>query len=208
MVRVVPHVAAAVRRFAHGIDRGGHNGADGAPEATGMSVPTKLWLYLCAVILWSSGWWCGGYHTADAAWTQRDTDRKLASAEAAKKLSEEYRIKEQQKNEYIGTIETKAINDAASAEMAYRDVIDRLRNAGAHPTNGLRVKPALTCRAVPNSSSTSSNGNEEIQAGLSPEVAERVIGIGAECDQVVVALDACQAYIESIRTDLTKRKAP
>ena len=82
--------------------------------------------------------------------------------------------------------------------MEYKAVMDRLRNAGANAADGLRVKPALTCRAVPNNTSTSGNGNEEVQAGLSAEVAERVIGTGAECDQVVLSLQACQAYIESL----------
>ena len=164
-----------------------------------MSVPTKVWLWLCAVIITGAAVWYHGYHTADAAWTQRDTERKLADAKSAKQLSEEYRIKERKLNETIGEIETRAINDAANAEMEYQAVMDRLRNAGAHPTDGLRVKPALTCRAVPNNPTTSSNGNEEVQAGLSPEVAGRVIGIGAECDKVVLSLNACQAYAESLR---------
>lgn len=165
-----------------------------------MTTPTKLWMYLSAIILWSGGWWYGGYHTADAAWIQRDADRKLVDAESSKKLSEEYRIKEQKLNEHIGTIETRAINDAAVAEMEYKDVVDRLRNAGAHPSDGLRVKSALTCRAVSNASATASSGHEEIQAGLSTEVAGSAIGIGAECDkEVVVALDACQAYVESLQ---------
>ncbi|MGL4757007.1 MAG: DUF2514 family protein [Aeromonadaceae bacterium] len=167
-----------------------------------MTFTTKLWLYLCAIILWSGGWWYGGYHSADAAWTKRDTDRKLVDAEASKKLSEEYRIKEQQKNEYIGTIETKAINDAAVAEMEYKAVIDRLRNAGAHPSNGLRVKSSLTCRAVPSHATATGNGNEEVQAGLSAEVAEQVIGVGAECDQAIISLQACQDYVDSIRKPL------
>lgn len=164
-----------------------------------MSVPTKLWLYLCAIILWSGGWWYGGYHTADAAWQLRDNERKLADAEARSALSEEYRIKERKLNEHIGTIETRAINDAANAEVEYKAVMDRLRNAGAHPSDGLRVKPSLTCRAVPNNPATPGNGNEEIQAGLSTEVAGRVIGVGAECDQVVASLYACQAYAESLQ---------
>ena len=169
-----------------------------------MTIVDKVWVKLCAIILWSGCWWYGGYHTADAEWTQRDTDRKLVDAEAAKKLSEEYRIKEQKLNEHIGTIETKAINDAASAEMAYRDVIDRLHNASRHPTDGLRVKPALTCRAVSNNPATSGNGHEEVQAGLSTEVAGRIVGVGAECDQVVLSLDACQSYVKSLRKDKHK----
>ena len=166
-----------------------------------MTVPTKLWLYLCAIILWSGCWWYGGYHAADAAWTQRDTDRKLADAKASRDLSEQYRIKEQKLNEHIGEIETRAINDAANAEMEYQAVMDRLRNAGAHPTDGMRVKPALTCRAVPSNTSPTGNGNEEVQAGLSAEVAGSAVGVGAECDQVVLSLQACQGYVESLRNE-------
>ena len=164
-----------------------------------MTIPTKLWLSLCALTLLAGAAWCHGYHTADARWTQRDTDSKLADAKASTKLSEEYRAKEQKLNETIGEIETRAINDAANMEMEYQTVMDRLRNASAHPTDGLRVKPALTCRAVPNNSATSSNGNEEVHAGLSAEIAERIIGTGAECDQVVLSLQACQAYAESLQ---------
>ena len=169
-----------------------------------MTKPTKLWLSLCALILLAGAAWLHGYHTADARWTQRDTDRKLADAEASAKLSEEYRVKEQKLNETIGKIETRAINDAANMEMEYKAVVDRLRNASAHPTDGLRVKSALTCRAVPNNSTTSGNGNEEVQGGLSNEVAERIIGVGAECNQVVLSLDACQAYIELLFKDKEK----
>ena len=169
-----------------------------------MSIPTKAWVLLCAAIIYTCGVWFAGYQSCDKVWTQRDTERKLADAEASRKLSEEYRIKEKKLNETIGEIETKSINDAANAEMEYKAVMDRLRNASAHPADGLRVKPALTCRAVPNNTSTTGNGNEEVQAGLSPEVAERVIGIGAECDQVITSLDACQTYVELLLKDNKK----
>ena len=169
-----------------------------------MTIPTKLWLSLCALILLAGAAWYHGYHTADTQCTQRDTDRKLADAKASAKLSEEYRVKEQKLNETIGEIETRAINDAANMEMEYKAVMDRLRNASAHPADGLRIKPTLTCRAVPNNTSTTGNGNEEVQAGLSPEIAERVIGIGAECNQVVTSLDACQAYVELLLKDNKK----
>ena len=106
--------------------------------------------------------------------------------------------------EHIGEIETRAINDAANAEMEYKAVMDRLRNAGDHPADGLRVKPALACRAVPSNTIPTGNGNEEVQAGLSNEVAGRVIGIGAECDKVVLSLEACQDYADSLREDREK----
>ena len=156
-------------------------------------MPSKLWLILCALILLAGASWWYGYHTSDARWTQRDTDRKLADAEASAKLSEEYRLKEQKLNEHIGTIETRAINDAAQAEAEYRADVERLRSG-----NGLRVKPALTCK-MPSSAATPSDGHEEVQAGLSAEVAGAAIGTGAECDQVVLSLHACQAYAESLQ---------
>ena len=164
-----------------------------------MSIPTKLWIFLCLVFLYSCGVWFAGYHSCDKAWALRDTERKLADSEASRKLSEEYRIKEKKLNETLGEIETRAINDAANAEMEYKTVMDRLRNVGTNAADRLRIKPALTCRAVPKSSTTSSNGNEEVQAGLSIKAAERIIGVGAECDQVVLSLHACQAYVESLQ---------
>ena len=164
-----------------------------------MSIPTKLWIYACAAISLLLIGFGYGYHIADASWSLRAAERKLADAEASHKLSEEYRLKEQKLNEHIGEIETRAINDAANAEMEYKAIMDRLRNAGAHPTDGLRVKPALACRSVPKSPTTPSNGNEEVPTGLSPEIAGRIIGVGAECDKIVASLDACQAYAESLQ---------
>ena len=165
-----------------------------------MTYPTKAWIILCLVILYSCGMWFSGAHTTDKKWQAKEVERKLAESSAAAKLSEQYRIKEQKLNETIGEIETRAINDAANAEMEYKAVMDRLRNAGAHPVDGLRVKPALTCK-VPSSAAASSNGHEEVQSGLSIEAAGRIIGVGAECDQVVLSLQACQAYIESLRKE-------
>lgn len=164
-----------------------------------MTYPTKAWLILCLVILYGCGLWLSGAHTTDKKWQAKETERQLSDAKAANALSEEYRIKERKLNETIGEIETRAINDAANAEMEYQAVMERLRNASAHATDGLRVKPALTCRAVPSNSAAASNGNEEVQAGLSIEAAGRIIGVGAECDQVVLSLDACQAYAESLQ---------
>lgn len=164
-----------------------------------MTYPTKAWLILCLVILYGCGMWFSGAHTTDKKWQAKEVDRQLSDSKAANALSEQYRLKEQKLNETIGEIETRAINDAANAEMEYKDVMDRLRNASAHATDGLRIKPALTCRAVPNNTTTPGNGHEEVQAGLSAEVAGNIIGTGAECDQVVLSLEACQAYADSLQ---------
>ena len=45
-----------------------------------MSVPTRAWLWLCAVILTGAAVWYHGYHTADTRWQLRDDERKLSDA--------------------------------------------------------------------------------------------------------------------------------
>ena len=169
-----------------------------------MSIPTKILTLIFGLLLAFCAGIGYGAHTTDKKWQAKEVERKLADAKASTKLSEEYRVKEQKLNETIGEIETKAINDAANAEMEYKAVMDRLRNASAHAANGLRIKPALTCRTVPNNSTTTADGNAQVQGGLSNEVAGRIIGIGAECDQVVASLDACQAYVELLLKDKEK----
>ena len=164
-----------------------------------MTYPTKAWIILCLVILYSCGLWFSGAYTRDKKWQAKEVERKLAESQAANALSEQYRVKERKLNETIGEIETRAINDAANAEMELKATVDRLLNPGRHPGNGLRVKPALTCRSVPVNPKAASDGHEEVQAGLSVETAGRIIGVGAECDQVVLSLDACQAYAGSLQ---------
>ena len=164
-----------------------------------MSIPTKILALICGVLLVFCAGIGYGSHATDKKWKAKDVERKLADAKASRDLSEQHRIKERKLNETIGEIETRAINDAANAEMEYKAVMDRLRTASANAGNGLRIKPALTCRAVPNNTATPGNGYEEVQAGLSVETAGRIIGVGYECDQVVLSLDACQAYAESLQ---------
>ena len=48
-----------------------------------MTYPTKAWLILCLVILYSCGVWFSGAHTTDKKWQEKETDRKLAEAATA-----------------------------------------------------------------------------------------------------------------------------
>lgn len=41
---------------------------------------TRMWIYLSIAIVALGTAWCAGHHTADAKWTQQDTDRQLADA--------------------------------------------------------------------------------------------------------------------------------
>ena len=153
-----------------------------------MTIQTKAWLYLCAIIIYTAAVWYHGYNTSDSAWQLKEAKQQKAAADAAAKLSEEYRKKEQANATEWAAKETQYINQAGEDERDYRDTIAQLR-AG----NGVRVKRELTC-GVPSSAPTSGSGNDQAQGGLSAEVAERVIGIGREADEVARQLVLCQDY--------------
>ena len=155
-----------------------------------MTTPTKAWLYLCAIILYTAAVWYHGYHTSDNAWKFKEAKQQKAAAEAAAKLSEEYRKREQANATEWAARETQYINQAGADERDYRDTVARLR-AG----NGVRVKHELTC-SVSGSSATASSGNDQAQGGLSTEVAEDVIGIGREAYEVARQLALCQDYAQ------------
>ena len=155
-----------------------------------MHITTKAWLYLCAIIIYTAAAWYHGYHTSDSAWQLREAKQQKASADAAAKLSEEYRKKEQASATEWAAKETQYINQAGADERDYRDTVALLR-AG----DGVRVKREFTC-GVSGSATTSSSGNDQAQGGLSTQVAEDVIGIGREADEVARQLALCQDYAQ------------
>ena len=166
-----------------------------------MTIPTKAWLYLCAIIIYTAAVWYHGYHTSDSAWQLKDAKQQKAAADAAAKLSEEYRKKEQANATEWAAKETNYINQAGADERDYRDTIARLR-AG----NGVRVKRELTC-GVPGSAATASSGDDQAQGGLSAQIAEDVIGIGRDADEAVRQLELCQDYAQMCY-ETHKEKAP
>ena len=92
-----------------------------------MSVPTKAWLWLCAVILTGAAVWYHGYHTADAAWQLRDTKRKLSEAATANQawaerftLQAQLATRDQQLSEA-----QQAASDARTETIIKREVIYR-----------------------------------------------------------------------------------
>ena len=48
-----------------------------------MTFPTKAWIILCLVILYSCGVWFSGAHTTDKKWQAKETERKLSEAASA-----------------------------------------------------------------------------------------------------------------------------
>ena len=163
-----------------------------------MTIPTKLWLATCAIILYSAAIWYHGYHTRDISAELEASQAATAQAEATAKLESEYRQKERQSAERTAKLETDYINEAARDEAEYRATIERLRSAGAGKPDGLRIKRELTCSGSVRETGASSSGtDEETKGGLSPEVAERIIGVGHDADQVAARLSALQDWVES-----------
>lgn len=48
-----------------------------------MTYPTKAWIILCLVILYSCGMWFSGAHTTDKKWQAKEVERKLEEAATA-----------------------------------------------------------------------------------------------------------------------------
>ena len=95
-----------------------------------MTCPTKAWIILCLVILYSCGVWFAGYHTADAAWTQRDTDRQLADAKASNlawaerfTLQAQLATRDQQLADAQAQAAQKRTETIIKREVIYRDKI-------------------------------------------------------------------------------------
>lgn len=166
-----------------------------------MTTPTKAWLCLCAVIIYTAAVWYHGYHTSDSAWQLKEAKQQKAAADAAAKLSEEYRKREQANATEWAARETQYINQAGADERDFRDTVARLR-----ASNGVRIKREFTC-SVPSAASTTSSGNDQAQGGLSVKVAEDVIGIGREADEVTRQLALCQDYAH-LCYEMHKEKAP
>ena len=92
-----------------------------------MSVPTKVWLWLCAVILIGSAVWYHGYRTADAAWAQRDTERKLSEAATANQAwAERFTLQAQlvTRDQQLAEAQ-QAASDARTETIIKREVIYR-----------------------------------------------------------------------------------
>ena len=163
-----------------------------------MTIPTRLWLAICAIIIYSAAIWHHGYHARDISAELDASQAATAQAEATAKIESEYRQKERQSAERTAKLETDYINEAARDEAEYRATIERLRSAGAGKPDGLRIKRELTCPGSVRQTIASSSGtDEETKGGLSAEVAERIIGVGHDADQVVIQLNKLQDWVES-----------
>ena len=101
-----------------------------------MSVPTKVWLWLCAVILTGAAVWYHGYHTADAEWTQRDTERKLSEAATANRAwAERFTLQAQLATRDQQLAEAQqAASEARTETIIKREVIyrDKIKTVAVH----------------------------------------------------------------------------
>ena len=95
-----------------------------------MTYPTKTWLVLCAVILYSCGVWFAGYHSSDKAWQLRDTERNLSEAATANQawaerfaLQAQLATRDQQLAESQALAAQKRTVVVVQKEIIYRDKI-------------------------------------------------------------------------------------
>ena len=97
-----------------------------------MTIPTKAWIYLCAVLLYSLAVWYHGYHSADAAWIAKDTKRQLVDAKAANKAwAERFTLHGQlaTRDAQLAAEQSKAA-EVRTVEVIKKEVVyrDRIKN--------------------------------------------------------------------------------
>ena len=109
-----------------------------------MTIQAKAWIYLCAALLYSLAVWYHGYHTADAAWTQRDTDRKLDDAATANQawaerftLQAQLATRDQQLAEAQQAASEARTETIIKREVIYRDKIKTVAVRDCVASSGL-----------------------------------------------------------------------
>lgn len=95
-----------------------------------MSVPMKMWLWLCAIFIAGAAAWYHGYHTADMAWQILDDERKLGEAAATNQawaerftLQAQLATRDQQLATSQGEAAQKRTVVVVEKEIIYRDKI-------------------------------------------------------------------------------------
>lgn len=95
-----------------------------------MTYPTKAWLILCLVILYSCGLWYSGAHTTDKKWQAKEVERKLSEASTANQawaerftLQAQLATRDQQLAEIQAQAAQKSTEIVIKKEVIYRDKI-------------------------------------------------------------------------------------
>ena len=95
-----------------------------------MTYPTKAWLILCLVILYTCGVWFSGAHTTDKKWQAKEAERKLSESQAANQawaerftLQAQLATRDQQLAESQAMAAQKRTEIVIKKEVIYRDKI-------------------------------------------------------------------------------------
>ena len=95
-----------------------------------MTYPTKAWLILFLVILYSCGIWFSSSHTTDKKWQAKEVERKLAESQAANQawaerftLQAQLATRDQQLADSQAKVAQKRTAVVIQKEIIYRDKI-------------------------------------------------------------------------------------
>ena len=95
-----------------------------------MTYPTKAWIILCLVILYTCGVWFSGAHTTDKKWQAKEVERKLAESATANAawaerftLQAQLATRDQQLAESQALAAQKRTEIVIKKEVIYRDKI-------------------------------------------------------------------------------------
>ena len=97
-----------------------------------MTIPTKLWLYLCAIIAWTGAVWYHGYHTRDVSAVSEARALELKRTQDANQAwAERFALNGQLATRDMQLAQTqRAAKNASTETIIKREVIyrDRIKN--------------------------------------------------------------------------------
>jgi len=161
-----------------------------------MTIPTKPLIYLLAVGIYTAAVWYHGYHTRDLSAIADANELKQQQTTAQLQSSERLRIKEKYYQRLASVADAEYQEKLENERKTSNDIIAGLES------NSVRIKSRFKC-PVPSASGSSSGSNDEEGAGLQTEDAKVLVREAARADEIVLQLQACQAYITAIN-----KKAP
>ena len=138
------------------------------------------------------------YGNALAEQARKSADMARAAAEATvgalvieqdKRLALEQRLKENDKTHY---------KDLSDAQTAQQRLSDRLATADVR-LSVLLDTTAARCDGVPATAGAGRVVYAGTRAELDPAHAQRIVGITGDGDRGLIALQACQAYVQELR---------
>lgn len=146
-----------------------------------------LLLGVCVALTWRLQDWRYGQRLAQQAQAQAAAQAARLGADQTQREALAQRLQDS---------ETRHFKELADAQQTQARLRDRLATADLRLS--VLVDRSALCSAVPAATATTGLDHATVRAGLEPAHARRIIAITDEGDRGLIALRACQAYVQQV----------